>query len=137
MPNTPPQAEDPARVADTLEHFNSWRRGGDEVVEQPHPTEIGAAIDAAVAILRRPSPPLAVEAAQDAVIVGALFDFMGFLTTHETRWKFSAYDDASPAVEALRQFAAKRSLSLDDPNISGWRPCPAPVVQAGEPYGMF
>ena len=35
-----------------LAEYNSWRRG-DETIEQPEPSEIGAAIDDAVNLLRR------------------------------------------------------------------------------------
>lgn len=67
-------------------------------------------------------------------LAGLLFDFGGFLTTHETRWKFSAYDDASPMVEAIEEFAAKRGLSLDDPAISSWHKAPADSAKpAGGP----
>lgn len=65
---------------------------------------------------------------EDQAFAGLLFDFMGFLTTHETRWKFSAYDDATPGVQALEQFAEKRGLSLDEPDISGWKSATPPAA---------
>jgi hypothetical protein len=64
-------------------------------------------------------------AAPSAAIDGALFDFLGFLTTSERRWTFSSTDDAGPAVAALEQWAAKRSLSLDDADVEGWSAAPA------------
>lgn len=56
----------------------------------------------------------------ERAIAGALFDFLGFLTTSERQWTFSSYDEASPAVEALEQWAKKRNLSLDEADVSGW-----------------
>ena len=66
---------------------------------------------------RSPAPevaPVPVEAMPDRIVAGVLFDFCGFLTSHETRWKFSAYDDASPAVEAIREFAERRNIASGD-----------------------
>lgn len=65
--------------------------------------------------------PATQQASGEREIAGALFDFLGFLTTSERQWKFSAYDEASPAVEALEQWAKKRGLSLDEADVSGWR----------------
>lgn len=74
--------------------------------------------------------PQPAAAPAEGVIAGALFDFLGFLTTSDRRWTFSACDDASPAVEALEQWAAKRGLSLADANVKGWRAAaPAATVQ--------
>lgn len=39
------------RLADALEQYNAWRRGGDG--EQPDPSRLGAEIEAAAALLRR------------------------------------------------------------------------------------
>lgn len=39
------------RLADALEAYNRWRRGGDG--EQPDPSRLGAEIEAAAALLRR------------------------------------------------------------------------------------
>ena len=50
---------------------------------------------------------------QPQVVVDALFDFMGYLTSREKRIVLSAADDATPAVDAIRDFAIKRGLSLD------------------------
>jgi hypothetical protein len=52
------QLNTPAAVADFLERYNVWRREGfddgdeGEPIEQPAPSDIGAALDAAVAMLR-------------------------------------------------------------------------------------
>lgn len=61
-----------------------------------------------------------IAAIADTMIAGALFDLMGFLTTSETQYKFSAYDEASPAVRVLEAFAAKRGLTLADADVANW-----------------
>ena len=57
----------------------------------------------------------------DSVIAGALFDFMGWLTSRPKRIMLSSVDDASPAVDAIRDFAKMRSLSLDDAKVQDWQ----------------
>jgi hypothetical protein len=54
------------------------------------------------------------------VIAGALFDFMGYLTSRKERIVLSASDDAAPAADAIRDFAKKRGLSLDDAQVREW-----------------
>jgi hypothetical protein len=54
------------------------------------------------------------------VIAGALFDFMGYLTSRKERIVLSAADDAAPAADAIRDFATKRGLSLDDAQVREW-----------------
>lgn len=56
-----------------------------------------------------------------AVIAGALFDFMGWLTSRKERIVLSSADDASPAVDAIRDFAKMRDLSLDDARVQDWQ----------------
>ena len=55
------------------------------------------------------------------VIAGVLFDFMGWLTSRPKRIMLSSVDDASPAVDAIRDFAKMRSLSLDDAKVQDWQ----------------
>lgn len=57
----------------------------------------------------------------DSVIAGALFDFMGWLTTRDERLVLSGADEASPAVDAIRDFAKMRGLSLDDAMVQDWQ----------------
>ena len=58
------------------------------------------------------------------VIAGALFDFMGWLTSRPKRIMLSSADDASPAVDAIRDFAKMRDLSLDDAKVQDWNTTP-------------
>ena len=54
------------------------------------------------------------------IISGALFDFMAMLTTGETVYTFSEIHEAGPAVAALREFAEKRGLQLDEAQVANW-----------------
>ena len=56
-----------------------------------------------------------------AVIAGALFDFMGWLTTRKERLILSSTDDASPAADAIKVFAEMRGLSLNDARVQDWQ----------------
>lgn len=56
----------------------------------------------------------------DHVVAGALFDFLGWLTTREKRLCLSSGDFAPPAVEALTEFAALRGLDLDHAMVEQW-----------------
>jgi len=68
-----------------------------------------------------------------AVIAGALFDFMGWLTSRKERLVLSSADEASPAVDAIRDFAKMRGLSLDDAKVQDWNnTSPAALTQADE-----
>jgi len=58
---------------------------------------------------------------QQAIIAGALFDFMGWLTSRKERLVLSSADEASPAVDAIRDFAKMRGLSLDDAKVQDWQ----------------
>ena len=58
------------------------------------------------------------------VIAGALFDFMGWLTSRKERIVLSSADEASPAVDAIRDFAKMRGLSLDDAKVQDWNTTP-------------
>jgi hypothetical protein len=55
-----------------------------------------------------------------SVIAGVLFDFMGWLTSRKERIVLSSADNASPAVEAITEFAKMRGLSLDDAKVQDW-----------------
>ena len=58
------------------------------------------------------------------MIAGALFDFMAWLTSRPKRIMLSSVDDASPAVDAIRDFAKMRGLSLDDAKVQDWNTTP-------------
>jgi len=54
------------------------------------------------------------------LIAGALYDFLGHLTSMEKPIAFGANEWATPAVDALVQFAEKRRLTLNNPAIENW-----------------
>ena len=55
------------------------------------------------------------------VIAGALFDFMAWLTSRPKRIMLSSVDDASPAVDAIKDFSELRGLSLDNARVQAWQ----------------
>jgi|APGre2960657373_1045057.scaffolds.fasta_scaffold00277_13 hypothetical protein len=63
------------------------------------------------------------------MIAGALFDFMAWLTSRPKRIMLSSADDASPAVDAIEDFAKMRGLSLDDAQVQNWQEALAQPVK--------
>lgn len=65
-------------------------------------------------------------------IAGALFDFLGYLTTlpAQEAVTFSECHEASSAVEHLEKWAEKRSLSLDEADVLGWHTTKAEIGRA-------
>lgn len=56
----------------------------------------------------------------DDIVAGALFDFIGMLTTQRETTVMSSHNDAQPAVRMLQRFAEKRSLKLNEPLVRMW-----------------
>jgi len=56
-----------------------------------------------------------------SIVAGALFDFMGWLTSRKERLVLSSSAEASPAVEAIQEFAKMRGLSLADADVQNWQ----------------
>ena len=67
-----------------------------------------------------PEPNKITPAVGHDVIAGALFDFMGWLTSRKERLVLSSADNASPAVEAIIEFAKMRGLSMDSVRVKDW-----------------
>jgi len=67
------------------------------------------------------------------VIAGALFDFMGWLTSRPKRIMLSSADEASPAVDAIKEFAKMRGLSLDDARVQDWQDITTPPAAQPAP----
>ena len=78
--------------------------------------DVGDVIAALKAALEQQAEPVS-----HAVIAGALFDFMGWLTTRKERLVLSSVDNASPAADAIKAFAKMRGLSLDDARVGTWQ----------------
>ena len=57
----------------------------------------------------------------DHVILGVLYDFMGWLTTRSERLVLSSTDDAAPAAEVVKNFLVMRGVDMScDPMIHDW-----------------
>ena len=69
------------------------------------------------------------EAMAHPVIAGALYDFMGWLTSRKERIVLSSADNASPAADAIRDFANMRDLSLYNAQVETWREALAQPAQ--------
>ena len=69
-------------------------------------------IDLLRATLAEPREPVA-----HRVVAGALFDFMGWLTSRRERLVLSSTDDAAPAADAIKDFAELRGLSRNDAEV--------------------
>ena len=74
---------------------------------------------------------------KDEVIAGALFDFMGWLTSRKERIVLSSADEASPAVDAIKDFAKMRGLSLDNAQVQTWQEALAQPAHVQEPVGWI
>ena len=74
---------------------------------------------------------------EDEVIAGALFDFMGWLTSRKERIVLSSADEASPAVDAIKDFAKMRGLSLDNAQVQTWQEALAQPAHVQEPVGWI
>ena len=70
------------------------------------------------------------------IIAGALFDFMAWLTSRPKRIMLSSTDDASPAVDAIKDFAKIRGLSLDDARVQDWQEALAEQPAQQEPVAI-
>ena len=79
-------------------------------------------VDGCIACDARAQP--AQEPVAHPVIAGALYDFMGWLTSRKERIVLSSADNASPAADAIRDFANMRGLSLDDAKVLDWNTAP-------------
>ena len=102
------QQSEPVAYFDFQEHKFSWAK---HVKIGPVP----------VSIKVEPMKLYSETPQQQAVIAGALFDFMGWLTTRKEQLVLSSVDNASPAADAIKAFAKMRGLSLDDARVQDWQ----------------
>ena len=57
----------------------------------------------------------------DNRVAGALYDFMGWLTTRSTKLTLSDTDNCTPAVDAIVDFAKMRGLNLENAKVNEWQ----------------
>ena len=56
------------------------------------------------------------------IVAGALFDFMGFLTTRDEAVALGGDNECSVAVDLIREFAKLRGLDIgSDPLVQTWQ----------------
>ena len=57
----------------------------------------------------------------DHIVSGAIYDFMGWLTTRPEKLVLSSADDAAPAADAVKEFLTMRGVDQEcEPMISNW-----------------
>jgi hypothetical protein len=56
----------------------------------------------------------------DDIVAGALYDFLGYLTTRRTRITMSDRDEVGPAVDALVDWSKTRKINLDEARVKDW-----------------
>lgn len=54
------------------------------------------------------------------IVAGALFDFLGYLTSRRTQLTLSERDNAGPAVDALVDWAKTRNIDLTSADVANW-----------------
>lgn len=81
---------------------------------------IKAALEPPKATAEHEQAPADVPAALAVVVAGALFDFLGYLTSRDKVISLGATEEAGTAVEAVNEWATARGLSLDEPAVSDW-----------------
>lgn len=92
-----------------------------EALEDYAPKVCGAAITAIKEALAEPKQYDSMELhVTHSIVAGVLYDFMGWLTTRRTRMVLSDKDNASPAVDAIVDFAKMRGLMLEDAQVEHW-----------------
>jgi hypothetical protein len=89
-------------------------------------TDMAAAIAELRAALDAPVEPVT-----DDVVAGALFDFLGYLTSRSARITMSATDNACAAVDALVDWSKTRKINLDEARVKDWNIYTAPPDTEG------
>jgi len=108
-------------IADWYVHDRSVGALADSMYEASCLAKVqAAAIKAALSGEAQTRSVVKDEPVAHSVVAGALFDFMGWLTSREKRLILSSVDEASPAVEAITEFAKKRNLSLKYAEVGYW-----------------
>jgi len=60
------------------------------------------------------------EPVADDIVAGALYDFLGYLTSRRTRITMSDRDDAGAAVDALVDWSKTRKINLVEARVEDW-----------------
>ena len=98
-----------------LESADEYQAENYHDYEGPRPA-IAAALTAFSELERMAGKPVS-----HATVAGALFDFMGWLTSRRARLVLSSVDNAAPAADAIKEFVAMRGLSINDAQVQTWK----------------
>ena len=79
---------------------------------------IGMALEHLIHNAKAPAAPVVNVA---PIVAGALYDFMGWLTSRRTQLVLSDKDLAGPAADAIVDFSKMRGLPLDGANVLDWQ----------------
>ena len=66
------------------------------------------------------------------VVAGALYDFLGYLTSRRTRVTMSDRDAAGPAVDALVDWSKTRKITLEEARVEDWQNYTTPPQPAAQ-----
>lgn len=83
-------------------------------------------VDAMLDAVKRAQAQAAVEPVPDDIVAGALYDFLGYLTTRRTRITMSDRDDAGAAVDALVDWSKTRKINLTEARVRDWNTYTSP-----------
>lgn len=75
--------------------------------------------------------PVEVQRVPSSVVSGALFDFLGYLTSRDKVLTLSSRHEAGQAVKALQEWAKFRSLPLDKADVQNWPNSIKPASEKG------
>lgn len=54
-------------------------------------------------------------------VAGALYDFLGYLTSLEKPIRLGSSCNANPAINALKQWAKERDFNIEDADVQTWQ----------------
>ena len=94
-----------------------WLEGLAISTEESRAEHIRRAIDAYQQKIR------AHDRKMNELVTGVLFDFMGFLTTKKKSITLSSSHNATPGVDAIQEFLAKRQITDSDPDFEWPQKC--------------
>jgi hypothetical protein len=72
----------------------------------------------------------------DEIVAGALYDFLGYLTSRRTRVTMSDRDTAGPAVDALIDWSKTRRINLVEARVKDWDSFTAPTQGVNAAVGL-
>jgi hypothetical protein len=65
--------------------------------------------------------PKRIETETSRIVAGALFDFLGYLTTRQKGTAIGSHHDASKVLDMLQTWAVERGFSLEEAYAQDWQ----------------